>query len=663
MTPTATLPTRDTAPSSYLRPGPDLVQDGPPIALIPERSRPAGPVTTQRLRRTLAAYAGTVVIGSAIARLAGDRPIANAGVGLIAPGAGFISGGRPMAYLTTQAGFGLSLAAWLGSGNIVAPLATWLGTAAASARPNQSVAHPAARHAVPASAACAVAGALAARQAGHRKALRRRDLRNGRLRQLSTAPAAKAEPVARRIPAIDAGPELTPEQLALTRYALDRALQPVESFDGFDHIDQFQTSSVRYQVCGAGIALATLQYARTPAFHGYLSLAQRNLIDKWQERICWAYWAKESAWGHLRYDPNPVPRDNIMLTGWLGYQLAGYISNTGDTRYSEPGSITFKHPRGQRYEYNIHSLTETLVENFDQSDYTLFPCEPNWIYALCNGYGILPLPIHDRLFGTNYCERILPSFRAGFEQEFLSVDGRTIGIKSSMTGLSIPAMTSILSDAAVIWQLNPIFPDLARGLWEILRKESVSLPPDGPVQLDLRGWDKIDTGNYKRVPVTALSAISGAALEMGDTELAARLTMDAEATLEPVTESGIKRYAAASVQGNFALLLGQVGTAGSHLQRIARGIPSHWKRGPVLDECRYPNVLVARAVSDGNDLQLVLRPGGEASRERLGIANLDRGRSYDVTGAIQERITADHDGTARLDVDLTERSAIRITRS
>jgi hypothetical protein len=293
--------------------------------------------------------------------------------------------------------------------------------------------------------------------------------------------------------------ELSADELALARFAFDRALQPLDRFEGFDQIEQFQTSSVRYQLTTMGHALSGLQYAHTPAFHGYLSEAQRNLIEKWQERICWAYWAKESVWGHLRYNPDPVPRDNIMLTGWLGYQLASYVANTGDTRYSEPGSITFKHPSGQEYRYDLHSLTQALVDNFERSDFTLYPCEPNWIYALCNGYGVLPLPIHDRLFGTDYCGRVLPAFRRGFEQEFLSVDGRTIGIRSSLTGLTIPAMTSILSDAAVIWQLNPVFPDLARGLWEVLRNEWITIPSSGPVEIEMRGWDKIDVGNYKRV--------------------------------------------------------------------------------------------------------------------------------------------------------------------
>ncbi len=656
--PTAVAP----GPACYLRPGSEFVEL-PAIATIPERDRPDGPVTTRRLRRTVSVYAATVATGAAIARIAGDRPLANTGVGLIAPGAGYLSGGRPLAFAATQAGFGLSLVAWLGSGNVVAPAATWLLSAAASGRHSQRVAWPAAKRAVPMAAAGALVGAWALRERGHRKAVRRRERRNQRLRALATAAEQerKAEPLPRRSPEPRVGAELTAEQLALARFALDRALQPVEQFDGFDRIEQFQTSSVRYQVTTMGHALSTMQYARTPAFHGYLSQAQRNLIDKWQERICWAYWAKESIWGHLDYNPDPVPRDNIMLTGWLGYQLASYVSNTGDTRYLEPGSITFRHPRGQEYAYDLHSITEALVRNFDRSEFTLFPCEPNWIYALCNGYGILPLPIHDRLFGTNYCERILPRFRTAFEQEFLSVDGRTIGIRSSMTGLTIPAMTSILSDTAVIWQLSPVFPDLVRGLWEVVRHEWVKLPADGPVRIEMRGWDKIDTGNYRRVPATAFAAIAWAALEMGDTELASRLTADAEATLEPVTEHGVKRYARASTLSNAALLGAQVGDVATHRQRVAHGMPTGWTIGPLLAGCAYPDVLVARAVSDGEDLQLVLRPGNGGGRQTLEIADLLPEQTYTVTGATEPEITADSQGGARVEVDLDGRRELHIT--
>jgi Linalool dehydratase/isomerase len=644
-------------PTVYTQPGPEPLEPAATVALIPDRMRPDGPITTARLRRTAAAYVGAVAAGVALTRAAGERPLANAGLGLAAPGAGFLGARRPGAFAATQGAFGLSLVAWLGSGNILAPITTWLGSAALSARPGQRPPGRVAQVAVPTAAAATLAGAWAARERGHRSALERRERRNAHLREVAALQSATP----RRLPEPRVEPELSVDELALARFALDRALQPVDEWNGFDQIEQFQTSSVRYQVTTMGHALSSLQYARTPAFHGYLSHAQRNLIDKWQERICWAYWAKESIWGHLHYNPDPVPRDNIMLTGWLTYQIASYVSNTGDTRYSEPGSITFRHPRGQEYRYDLHSLTRALVDNFERSDFCLYPCEPNWIYALCNGYGILPLPMHDRMFGTDYAERVLPSFRRGFENEFLSADGRTIGIRSALTGLTIPAMTSILSDAAVVWQLAPVFPDLARGLWETVRHEWVRIPERGQVEVQMRGWDKIDTGNYKPFPATALAAISWAAKEMGDMELAERLLADAEQILDPVVEGGVKRFRHASTLSNSALLGAVAAGPFAHRQRVARGMPQAWQIGPVLDECRYPDVLVAHAVSDGNDLRLVLRPGDGPGRQTLRIADLLPEQAYDVTGALQDEITGDAAGNARLDVDLEDRVEIHIT--
>jgi hypothetical protein len=266
------------------------------------------------------------------------------------------------------------------------------------------------------------------------------------------------------------------------------------------------------------------------------------------------------------------------------------------------------------------------------------------------------------MFGTDYSERILPRFRRSFEQEFLSADGRTIGIRSSLTGLTIPAMTSILSDAAVVWQLAPVFPDLSRGLWETVRHEWVDVPNgDGPVEIEMRGWDKIDTGNYKPVPATALAAISWAAKEMGDTELADRLRVDIEATLDPVTEGGVKRYRRASTLSNAALLGAIAAGPFTHRQRVARGLPQAWQIGPVLDDCSYPEVLVASAVSDGNDLRLVLRPGSTPGRRSITIADLLPEERYDVRGALADEVVGGIDGRAIVEVDLDGRVEVQIT--
>jgi hypothetical protein len=629
-----------------------------PPALIPDKVRPDGPVTTRKLRRTVAGYLAVATAGTVLARLAGRNRAANLGTGLVAPGAGYLAAGKPGRFLATQAGFAGSLALWLGSGNVLAPLAVWSATALAGLR--HDVRSPRAATAVPLAAAAALGLAAGARERGYGKAIARREKRNAYLRELGagSAPSRPAITFERTVAAPDV-PELTEEQLGLARFALDRALQPVPEFEGYDKIEQFQTSSIRYQVAVNGYALTALQYAHTPAFHGYLSLAQRNCIAKWQERICWAFWSKESLWGHLRYNPNPIPRDDIMVSGWLGNLVAGYTATTGDHRYTQPGSISFKHPRGMSYDYDFHSLTQVLAENFEKSEYGLFPCEPNWIYALCNGFGILPLPVHDRLYGTDYSHRILPSFREGFENEFVSPDGRVIGLRSKWTGLTVPAMTSIISDASVIWQIHPIFPDIARRQWAILREEFVGLGTDG-LEVKFSGWDNIDTGNYKRSNVAALVWLLAAAKELGDNEIAEATANRIEAEGNPVIEHGMRRYASVSAQANLGLLLASTGRANAHFDRVTGGLPEVWARGPILADAPYPDVLVARAVTDGAGLDLVLRPGTTGGRHRLEFARLTLGATYRVHGAVDAELSARPDGTASTLVDLDGRHQLRL---
>ena len=48
-------------------------------------------------------------------------------------------------------------------------------------------------------------------------------------------------------------------------------------------------------------------------------------------------------WGHFNFTHHdPVVRDNIMLSGWYGMHVGQYTLNSGDKRYAEPQSLTFK---------------------------------------------------------------------------------------------------------------------------------------------------------------------------------------------------------------------------------------------------------------------------------------------------------------------------------
>jgi hypothetical protein len=155
----------------------------PPVpALIPQRSRPDGPVTTRRLRRTLAGYLALAAGGTIVCRAMRRKGAANLGAGLIAPGAGYLGAGKPGRFLATQLGFAGSLGLWLGSGNVLAPLTVWGATAIESGR--HEVRAPWANKIVPVAAGGALGAALAARKRAYRRGVQVRDRRNAYLREL-----------------------------------------------------------------------------------------------------------------------------------------------------------------------------------------------------------------------------------------------------------------------------------------------------------------------------------------------------------------------------------------------------------------------------------------------------------------------------------------------
>jgi hypothetical protein len=71
-------------------------------------------------------------------------------------------------------------------------------------------------------------------------------------------------------------------------------------------------------------------------------------------------------------------------------------------------------------------------------------------------------------------------------------------------------------------------------------------------------------------------------------------------------------------------------------------------------------VLVARAFSDGDDLQLVLYPGGTHRRQELGLERLKPNARYRVEGAVTEQLIADAAGRAKLTVDLDGRTPVNV---
>lgn len=635
-------------------------------ALIPDRDTPHGPVTKRHLRRTALGYTALFLIGLAAATLASSPAVQAFGLGLVLPGGGFLlfATGSPLEVavhvslaLLTVALFLVALFAWFGSGNVLAPIVVWAGSAFGAAAMGHAETRPAATALVP---GLVVAGALGGRLVLRRQLVAARARRDRRNRFLSTSRAV-ATPVDRTTSLPSVG-ELLPEDLEAMRLLLDRALQPVDEFQGFDWIEQFQTAAVRYQIMALSYALSLTTFTRTPALRGYVSTAQQNLIQKMTDHRVWKYWALENAWGNLRLDPNPIApttHDNVMYSGWYAAMIGMYASTTGDDRYTKSGSITLRHPRGHEFVYDFPSLVGILAENFTVSEFCLFPCEPNWIYTVCNNFAAIALKIHDRLRGSRYWSTLESSYRRMLDHEFMTLDGRLVAIRSARTGLTIPALTSTMADAGTAFYLHPLFPDIARRSWEIVRHDMLKLT-DAGIEIATRGWDKIDTGNYRRSTATTLASVMTTAGEMGDTEIVRAVRERFEAEHPAVVEAGARHHPGVSIQGHIGSFCARVTRPNGMRDLVAVGVPTAWQRGPHLERVAYPDVLVARAVSDGHNLEVVLYPGAEAGRQQLGLSQLQPGKRYRCDGAVDRELIADGLGRAALAIDLEGRSELRL---
>lgn len=622
-----------------------------------EHGRTIGPVTAAKQRRTALVYLALLLVGIAPS-IAGWAPSWQAaGLGLWFPGAGFIAaGGWAVALVPiVWALFALSLFAWFGSGMVIAPAIVWLGAAVVSGlMARDAGVWPAAKLVVP---ALTVAGGA---YAYHRAAQRRRagvGRREARQAVIPTAVASAVECAADR-PPVDQR-EMSAEDLSAVRYLLDRALQPVDGFNGFDIIDQFQTSALRYQINHAGYALAEIQCNYTPNFHGYLSLAQRNLIEKYLQRRVWNYWIYETAWGHLNVTNfDPAARDNIMLTGWFGLHVGMYMLASGDRRYAEPGSLTFKLNDKTQYRHDIHTLAASVRSNFDVAPFCLYPCEPNWVYPICNHYGLASLAVNDALFGSHDVARIRDRWLENLDAEFTDESGSIVGLRSSLTGLRFPFPGGELGFAAF---MNTFAPERAWRTWAIARNElSYAMTKDAEPRFNMGAGKGFDFGNYRRGWGGAYSTILCAAREFGDEEMAAAALRSLDADSGRKDDGGILRYEGMSNLVNDTAVIGRVRRRGDFQAAVTQGPPASAMRGPLLGEAAYPDVLVARAFSTGEDLDLVLYNGAAAGPQTLGLERLTPNRAYAVRGAVETDFTAGPDGTASLTVTLDGRTALHI---
>lgn len=635
-----------------------LARDESAPVTIPEKDDWMGPAARGSKTRLRNIIGATQLAGLALSAIPA-RPRLNAfGLGLIAPGAGHLANGRPGLAAAAGAAVPASLTAFFGNGNNALPPALWLGGAVhAGLAADEATAARSRRAATLAKAAvpAAVATLHGIEYLRDRRQGRKQHAQGTKLNQYlaSVAPPLRGDDV----PDVEVGPELTETELAMVRRIVDIGLQAPDDWSNYELIDQFRESAVRYTMTGYMRALQTLQYHRMPAFRGYVSEAQRRLIAKHQQPLVWRYWMWENLWGNLRIDADPVKKQNIMLTGWLGATIGGYERITGDLRFDEPGALEFVLNSRKSYSYSYTSMMEALARQFEESPFGLVACEPNWIYAICNTYGAVGAYLHSKVHGSDIGERIVPAFTRGVRDELLTPSGMMRQYMSTRTGFSGP----LVPDPGIAMYVRAFAPDIADRGWALGRMAFVPREGGG---FRTRVPDKMtfDPGNYSRAHASSFAILAEGMREAGDEERASGALKDLEDKYEVyVDDRGWLNIEGASGFSHGETAIAMFGGKGTWLNLMTKGMPQRWADGPLLDEVCYPEVLVARAVSpDGKSLELVLRPGTARGEQRLRLSQLTPGAVYRVEGAVDSELRADAHGRATVTADVQGRTPVTV---
>ena len=240
--------------------------------------------------------------------------------------------------------------------------------------------------------------------------------------------------------------------------------------------------------------------------------------------------------------------------------------------------------------------------------------------------------------------------------KYLQPDNRFLAARGPLKFSMGP---SVGNDGVMSYWLDFAMPEQAAKTWENLREKLVRITDDD-VKMKATTWEILDPGNYS--PGTGMSRVSvmAAAKEHGDDELAAALEMSLDKRYKVVRKYGARAYTGISSWGNAGHVMARFTTKNSMADLMAGKVPKPWKTGPILAQAGYPDVLVARAVTDGRGLNLVLRPGNGGRRTVLGVQRLAPRRDYVVTGGVDDTLTADDDGCAVLRVDLDDRLEVML---
>jgi Linalool dehydratase/isomerase len=632
------------------------------ILQLPFKNSLHGAVAQQKILRLSFIYGLMFCFAQALMQATRASHLQAFAMGLIFPGAGFLAlsnnlnaiGFMPIALaITAICLFVCSLILWFGTGNAVAPILVWVLSALVAAM--------LAKNGLQQMVTCGslkinaqwLVNSLALLSFCfvlithiYRQIVGKMARKQANLYLQKTAPnIAKSFEQASET----ASDEFSQEDLKRMRFLLDRALQPIENFDGFEWIDQFQTAAVRYQLNFLGYALSMAQATHCTAFGGYLDDAQRNLIIKQTDHRIWKYWRLENLWGNFRHNADPIARDNIMYTGFCATQIAMFHAASGSDYFLQKGSFSPANFAGLRYQYDFNLLIKKLDAELKRSDFYLMACEPNWVYPLCNTIGAAAIKSHDNKLWTQH----ETAFKQHLEDEFIDYVGRFIPCRSSYTGIAFPTIGGALPQALPCLFQNATMPDIALRQWLLLRRNLIENQ-----QLNRKAFWPIDTGNYGFSRAAAYAGTALAAVELGDGELSLLCLAAFEQEYPSVELDGVIHRESASIWAHALEFFARCNVKNGFRTLIEN--PHKQRLHPIISLANYPDVLVAHASYQQGVLKAVFYHGAHASLQKIGFANLAPHVSYCCDGLQNKQFIADADGNATVEIYIDGRTEIHV---
>ncbi|MCB1001585.1 MAG: hypothetical protein KDB40_20005 [Acidimicrobiales bacterium] len=622
--------------------------------LLPERPARIGPTSRRLLARLVVGLAVWFAVGSVLIAV-GSTAWRAFGTSMIFPGAGFLYVAWPVLTLVTLVAVVIALVLWWGvSAHFAIPL-VWLASAAGAALLADGPRLVVDRGTtwgwvVPLAYAGAVAtlGWMVWRI---ESAYRRKAAKVPELNEYLRSATLPAPITSRRAP-----DEMDAE---LLRWCYDFAFQPEDGLDGLDWGEQFHGGTqLRYQMNSLTWAMSLYAANHLPNAPGHITRALETMVRKHTDLRVWKYWHALNLIGNFDPNPDPIRRDNIMFSAFLGDVINCVEAATGTEVFDQPGSLEFVWSDGRTFSYDHHTLTEAVRRNFERSSLGFFPCEPGWSFTVCNVMGAQALYGHDVVHGTDTWEQVRERWQHTLDHEYLTPDGSYAHIRSNHIGVSwdtgeVPGGHYFANGTHRFADILPAHARRAKALE--LRGAAPkmgalsSMVHDGRLDLDLPPeLERHRTRTSKLLPWVKI--IGGARL-VGDERLVdAAIRSSAEKCATGERWPNRPLDASASGLGSYMIVRwsAPLDLAGLAMRGFVDPV------GPVLADTAWDDVLVTEAVSpDGDSLRLALQPriDDAAVRITLWFGQLRPGVAYTLAGTGEAHsFVAGDDGAAAVEL-------------